>query len=240
MHAMVIGDHVHRLCAMAFLEREPYRTRVTLPISIVSDIVCPWCFIGHRRLDEALSQLPDLEVAIDWRPYQLNPHLPRQGVSYREHYARKFGRGSGAVRARLEEAGASAGIDFQFELIETIPNTLAAHTVISWATPGPVRTAVVERLFEGYFLEGKAMGDPAVLAELAGEAGLDSTEVAERLGRDDDRQLIAAEADANRRSGITGVPFFVIGEKYPIPGAQSAETMVRVIERVLKREAAAS
>lgn len=213
---------------------------MALPITIVSDIVCPWCFIGHRRLDEALAQLPDLEVSIDWRPYQLNPHFPREGVDYRDHYRRKFGRGSSMARARLEEAGTSAGIDFQFDLIETIPNTLSAHTVIGWAPEGELRSAVVERFFEGYFLEGKAMNDPDVLAELAGEAGLDRAEVAERLARDDDRQRVAAEADANRRSGITGVPFFKIADKYPIPGAQSAETIGKVIERVLRREAQAS
>lgn len=240
-----IARHAYRLAAPPVVRigarrGKPYTPLVALPISIVSDIVCPWCFIGHRRLGEALSQLPDLEVSIDWRPYQLNPHFPREGVPYREYYQQKFGRGAGAVRARLEDAGASAGIAFQFGLIENVPNTLAAHTVIGWARPGALRSAVVERFFEGYFLEGRSMSDLKVLAELAGEAGLDAAEVRERLERDDDRQRVAAEADANRRSGITGVPFFVVGEKYPIPGAQSAETMVRVIERVLRREAAAS
>ena len=204
-----------------------------LAITVVSDIVCPWCFIGHRRLREALDRLPDVEARIDWRPYQLHPYIPRQGTSFEEHYQRKFGGSVEMLRGRMQEAGESAGIDFQFDLIERVPNTLAAHTVVSWAKEGEARSAVVERFFEAYFLEGQDVGDHDVLATLASEAGLDRTEVAERLGRDDDRERVAAEADANRRSGITGVPLFLIGDRYPIVGAQSPETIVQVIERVL-------
>ena len=208
-----------------------------LPITVVSDIVCPWCFIGHRRLREALARLPEIETTVDWRPYQLHPYIPREGTSFDEHYRRKFGSNAEMLRARMQQAGESAGIDFHFDLIERVPNTLAAHTVIDWAPPGETRSAVVERLFEGYFLEGQDVGDSQVLASLASKAGLDRTEIAERLARDDDRELVAAEADANRRSGITGVPFFLIGERYPIVGAQSPETMVQVIERVLAMNA---
>jgi predicted DsbA family dithiol-disulfide isomerase len=210
---------------------------VPLPITIVSDIVCPWCFIGHRRLGDALTRLPDLETAVDWRPYQLHPYIPREGVSFDEHYQRKFGGNIDALRDRMQQAGESAGIDFQFDLIERVPNTLAAHTVIDWAPPGETRNAVVERLFEAYFLEGKDVGDSEVLAGLASDAGLDRSDVAERLARDDDRERIAAEADATRRGGITGVPFFLIGDRYPIVGAQSPDTIVQVIERVLTMNA---
>jgi predicted DsbA family dithiol-disulfide isomerase len=210
---------------------------VPLPITVVSDIVCPWCYIGHRRLRDALTRLPDLETTIDWRPYQLHPYIPREGVSFDEHYQRKFGGNAEMLRDRMQQAGQSAGIDFHFDLIERVPNTLATHTVIDWAPPGETRSAVVERLFEGYFLEGQDVGDSEVLASLASEAGLDRNEVAERLARDDDRERVAAEADANRRSGITGVPFFLIGDRYPIVGAQSPETIVQVIERVLAMNA---
>ncbi|MEM7138867.1 MAG: DsbA family oxidoreductase [Myxococcota bacterium] len=210
---------------------------MSLSIRVVSDIVCPWCFVGHRRLDEALKQLPDVDVAVDWRPYQLNPHMPREGVPFREHYERKFGRSADAFRARMEDAGHSAGVTFRFDRIERVPNTLAAHTVIGWAPPGAVRSAVVERFFEGYFIEGRDMGSVTVLAELAAEAGLAVDDVPERLLREDDRERVAGEADANRRSGITGVPFFMVGERYPVMGAQSADTMVKVIERVLQKQA---
>ncbi len=182
-------------------------------------------------------RLPELETAIDWRPYQLHPYIPREGTSFEEHYRQKFAGNAEMLRDRMQQAGRSAGIDFHFDLIERVPNTLAAHTVIDWAPPGETRTAVVERLFEGYFLEGQDVGDSEVLTSLASEAGLDRTDVAERLARDDDRERVAAEADANRRSGITGVPFFLIGNRYPIVGAQSPETMVQVIERVLAMNA---
>ncbi|NOQ83509.1 MAG: disulfide bond formation protein DsbA, partial [Myxococcales bacterium] len=129
------------------------------------------------------------------------------------------------------------GIDFHFDLIERVPNTLAAHTVIDWAPAGETRNAVVERLFEAYFLEGKDVGDSEVLAGLASDAGLDRSDVIERLARDDDRERVAAEADATRRAGITGVPFFLIGDRYPIVGAQSPDTIVQVIERVLTMNA---
>ena len=210
---------------------------MSLPITVVSDIVCPWCFIGHRRLADALERLPALEVAVDWRPYQLHPYIPREGVSFVEHYKRKFGGNADALRERMQEAGQSVGIDFHFDLIEKVPNTLAAHTVIDWAPPGEMRTAVVERLFEAYFLEGKDVGDSKVLASLASEAGLDRSNVVERLGRDDDRERVAAEADTARRGGITGVPFFLIGDRYPIVGAQTPETIAQVIERVLEKNA---
>ncbi|MBW2381888.1 MAG: DsbA family oxidoreductase [Deltaproteobacteria bacterium] len=129
-----------------------------LPITVVSDIVCPWCFIGHRRLREALDRLPEVEARIDWRPYQLHPYIPREGTSFEEHYQRKFGGNVEMLRGRMQEAGESAGIDFQFDLIERVPNTLAAHTVVSWAKEGEARSAVVERFFEGYFLEGQDGG----------------------------------------------------------------------------------
>lgn len=208
-----------------------------LPITVVSDIVCPWCFIGHRHLQDALERLPEIETTVDWRPYQLHPYIPPEGVSFDEHYRRKFGGNLEMLRARVQQAGESAGIDFHFDLIERVPNTLAAHTVIGWAAEGEARSAVVERLFEGYFLEGQNVGDPEVLATLASEAGLDRSQVAERLARDDDRERVAAEGDTNRRSGITGVPFFLIGNRYPVVGAQSPETMVQVIERVLAMNA---
>lgn len=214
--------------------RCPIDPLVPLPITITSDIVCPWCFIGHKRLGEALGQLPDIETSIDWQPYQLHPYIPREGAAFDEHYRRKFGGSAEMLRARMQQAGESAGIDFRFDLIERVPSTLAAHTVIGWAEAGEARSALVERLFEGYFLEGQDVGDPKTLAALASEAGLDRNEVTERLGRGDDREQVAAQADTNRRNGITGVPFFLVGDRYPIVGAQSPETIVQVITRVLK------
>ena len=208
-----------------------------MSVEVVSDVVCPWCFIGHRSLSAALDLVPDVEVAIDWQPYQLHPYLPREGVDYKEHYARKFRGNAAPLVARVKDAGRSVGIDFRFDKIERVPNSLSAHAVIGWAKPGLERNQIVERLFEAYFLEGQDVGDVQVLGSLAAEVGMDGSEIEARLRRDEDRAEVASTADNNRREGITGVPFFKFGDQYPVMGAQNPDTLAKVIERTLAARA---
>src|SRR5215467_5078372 len=148
-----------------------------LAIDVISDVVCPWCYIGRRRLGTALAQLameaPRVRPLVNWHPFQLNPHLPRDGIDRQLYLAKKFG-SSGSVRQiyeRVLAAGKSVGIDFAFEKIERQPNTLDAHRLIAWAQAQGSAEEVVERLFRAYFIEGRFLGDRDVLVTIAGEAG---------------------------------------------------------------------
>jgi len=154
-----------------------------MQIDIVSDTVCPWCFIGKRRLERALAMRPDVPVEIFWRPYRLDPTVPREGVDRRAYMKAKFGDSprSAAMGEAIRSEGAGEGIDFAFDKIAKTPNTLDSHRLIRWAAGAGVQDAVVERLFKAYFIEGRDIGDAQVLTDVAGEAGMDTALVSELL-----------------------------------------------------------
>ncbi len=194
-----------------------------LLIDVVSDVVCPWCYLGKRRLDAALAQGGGAEVR--WRPYQLDPTIPAGGLERKAYMRAKF-RDEARIadaHARLTALGAEAGIAFDFEAIARSPNTLDAHRLIRFATQAGKADEVVERLFAAYFEQGRDIGDRAVLAEIGAAAGLD--DVAARLAADEGADEVRAEIDSARRMGVEGVPFFVFAEKFAVSGAQSAEVL---------------
>lgn len=203
-----------------------------LVIDVVSDVVCPWCFIGKRHLEAALAGLPDATGAVvRWHPFELNPDLPREGVDRRAYLEAKFG---GAARAadiysRVRDEGARAGIAFDFDAIVRQPNTRDAHRLIAWAQAQGDVNALVERLFRAYFLEGRFVGDRETLAVLAGEAGVDLADARAWLhsGRGIE-EIESAEVRA-RSLGITGVPFFIFDGKVALSGAHPPETMREAI-----------
>ena len=203
-----------------------------LAIDVVSDVVCPWCFIGKRRLEKAVAA-EGVPVAIRWRPYQLDPTIPPEGKSRREYMAAKFGSAERIkeIRARIEAAGASEGIPFAFDRIAVSPNTLDAHRLVRWAGEAGVGDAVVEALFRAYFLEGRNIGDHSVLAETAASAGLDRTAISARLASGEDRSMIRSEVDAAQRMGVTGVPTFILAGRYAVVGAQPAEDLAQAFRR---------
>lgn len=207
-----------------------------LRIDVVSDVVCPWCFIGHRRLAKALDLVSGVAVAVRWRPYQLDPALPPEGADRRGYMERKFGSAErvAAIHERLRDAGAAEGIDFRFEAIARSPNTLDAHRLIRWAGIEGVEDAVVERLFALYFTEGADIGDPAVLAAAAADAGMDAAVVRRLLATDADRAETAADAESARAMGVTGVPCFVLGGRYAVEGAQEAAVLANAIVEVAR------
>ncbi|MCB1385410.1 MAG: DsbA family oxidoreductase, partial [Nitratireductor sp.] len=168
-----------------------------LTIDIVSDVMCPWCFIGQRNLDAARKIVPDVDLDIRWRPYQLDPTLPPEGRDRRQYLDDKFGgaQRAGEIYRRVEEAGRASGIDFRFDLMAVSPNTLDAHRVIKWAggVSPEVQDRLVRRLFELFFLEGANVGDHAVLVAAAKEAGMDGDLVGDLLSRDDDKQAVQQE-----------------------------------------------
>ncbi|GAB4354732.1 MAG: DsbA family protein [Oricola sp.] len=213
-------------------------------IDIVSDVMCPWCYIGKRRFERAVRALGGtVDLDIRWRPFQLDPTLPREGKDRDSYLAEKFG---SIERARqlyrtVEEAGAGEGIPFRFDAIAVSPNTLDAHRLIRWALgAGPgVQAKVVERLFASYFLEGANIADHAVLTGVAGEAGMDDAIVASLLAGDADRQAVQEEIATARRMGISGVPCFILDGRYAVMGAQDAETIADAIRQVAANRSAA-
>jgi predicted DsbA family dithiol-disulfide isomerase len=204
-------------------------------VQIWSDIVCPWCYIGKRRIETALTEFEHAEeVDVVWRSFQLDPSAPpkREGDMV-EHLARKYGISRDeaiANRQRLTDLAAAEGLDFQLDRT-TAGNTFDAHRVLHLAAERGVQDAVKERFMRAYFTEGRAIGDPAVLAELAGEAGLDPAEVAEVLRSSAHGDAVLADQQQAARIGISGVPFFVVDDRYGVSGAQPVDVLLQVLRR---------
>jgi predicted DsbA family dithiol-disulfide isomerase len=204
-------------------------------IDVVSDAICPWCWIGKAHLAVALAELREdgLEFGIRWRPFQLNPDMPEAGVPRTEYRAAKFGslERSRELDANVAEAGRAAGLDFRFDLMERTPNTVAAHRVIRAAEEAGVGDAVVDRLLRAYFREGRDIGDPATLAALAAEAGMEAALVSAMLAGDEHRDLVLAEDTAARRAGINGVPSFLMDRHLLFSGAMPGPRMAEAFRR---------
>jgi predicted DsbA family dithiol-disulfide isomerase len=193
-------------------------------IDIVSDVVCPWCYIGKRRLEAALDMGDRPRPEIRWHPFQLNPDIPPEGVDRRAYLEAKFGGPERAreIYARVEDAGREEGIAFAFERIARQPNTVDAHRCIAWAQSiAPERTGgLVDRLFRAYFTEGTNIGEIRELARLAGEAGYDAAAALSHLESDAGRAEIAAADKQWKEMGISGVPFFIFNRRIAVSGAQ--------------------
>jgi predicted DsbA family dithiol-disulfide isomerase len=210
------------------MEAEPSE----MNIEIVSDVVCPWCYVGKRRLEAALAQSDDAAVAVRWRPFQLDPTIPPQGHDRRAYMRAKFRDDArlAEVHARLRAVGAEVGIDFDFEAISRSPNTLDAHRLIRWAAAIGMQDEVVERLFSAYFEHGRDISDRSVLVEIAGACGMDAEAVERRFAGGDEVAAVRAEIAEAQSLGVTGVPFFIFASRFAVSGAQSAEVLARAME----------
>lgn len=210
--------------------------RQSVTVDVVSDVVCPWCFIGQKRLEKAVAAVPEVAVDIHWRPYQLDPTIPPEGKDRKQYMLAKFGSEERIreIHQRIEPLGAAEGIAFDFGAIKVAPNTLDAHRVIRWAgTAGDgVQNRLVRRLFQLNFEEGANIGDSAVLIEAARESGMDVAVVEALLPTDADRDAVTSEIATAGRMGITGVPCFLLEGKYAVMGAQDAETLADAIRQV--------
>ena len=198
----------------------------TLTIDVVSDVVCPWCYLGEKRLERALAA-ETAPVEVRWRPFQLDPTIPPGGLDRAAYMERKFGK-SGRLQAahdRLTQLGAEVGIPFAFDRIKRAPNTLDAHRLVRWAASAGKQAEVVDRLFRAYFTEGQDIGDPAVLTVIARECGLDPDVVATLLGRDDDKDAVRREIGEAQAIGVSGVPFFIFAGRLAVSGAQDVEVL---------------
>lgn len=216
------------------------RAQHTIVIDVVSDVVCPWCYIGKRKLESALVELaatdPAAKSAVRWHPFQLNPDLPQQGIPRREYLHAKFGGESRAadIYARVKAVGVEVGIPFDFDRIEVQPNTLAAHRLIAWAQErgdAGMSSALVERLFHAYFVEGRAIGDTGELSKIAAEAGLDSGAAQAMLSSSEGLAGVSAEDREARSVGISGVPFFIFNGSTAVSGAHDPATLLEAIAK---------
>jgi predicted DsbA family dithiol-disulfide isomerase len=207
-----------------------------MQIDIVSDTVCPWCFIGKRRIERAMAMRPDVKFEVFWRPYRLDPSVPREGVDRRAYLKAKFGDSprSSAMGDAIRNEGAGEGIEFAFDKIAKTPNTLDSHRLVRWAAGAGIQDDVVERLFRAYFIEGRDVGDPSVLGDIAAEAGMDGELVTRLLAGDADLEPVEREAGMASEMGISGVPTFIFDSKFMISGAREPELLVRVIDKALE------
>jgi predicted DsbA family dithiol-disulfide isomerase len=212
-----------------------------LTIDVVSDVVCPWCYLGEKRLEAALAEESG-PVVVRWRPYQLDPTIPQVGVDRGEYMAKKFGK-SGRLQSihdNLARLGAEVGVPFAFDKIERSPNTLDAHRLIRWSASAGVQERVVDRLFNAYFVEGRDIGDRTVLIEIAADCGLDAELVERFLAEDADADLVRQEIEQAQAMGVSGVPFFIFAGRIGVPGAQEPSVLRQAMTqaRQAMREAA--
>lgn len=212
-----------------------------LKIDVYSDVVCPWCLVGKRHLEQALALLGEKapEVDLQWRAFELNPDLPTEGVERRAYLTEKFGpRSMAEVYARVSAAGEAAGIAFEFERILRQPNTRRAHQLVSAARAAGCQDAVVESLFRGYFQEGADLTREQTLVDLAVRAGLEGGQARAALADEALERAVAAEEHRARQMGVSGVPFFVLDGRYGLSGAQPAEALAQAIAEVAAQAAA--
>ena len=217
---------------------EGNKNRIPLTIDIVSDVVCPWCYVGKRRLESALRQRPQIKGEIRWVPYFLEARVPPEGMPRVDYIGQKFGVYERFTpgHERLIPLGADVGIDFRFDRIYRQPNTLDAHRIVGWAQKSGKAGPVVERLFSMFFVEGGDLSDREMLVAAGRAGGLDSDEMRRDLLTDRDRRFVERQANAAARAGIGGVPFFVFGKKISVAGAHEVEVLVSAIDQALGKE----
>lgn len=209
-------------------------------IDVVSDVVCPWCFIGKRRLEQAIAMKPDIPVEVHWRPYFLNDWIPREGISREQYLTTKFGSPARYkdIAQRVAAAAAQEGLVYAMDKISRQPNTTDAHRLIRWASGIGKAAEMKQRLMDLYFTEGADLTNNAVLVQAAADVGLDPEDVRAALASDQDVGAVAQEAQSAKEAGIEGVPCFIFGGKFAVSGAQSPEYLAEAIERVARSEAA--
>ncbi|MFN4141970.1 DsbA family protein [Aestuariivirga sp.] len=209
-----------------------------LVIDVVSDVICPWCFLGKRRLDAALNQLGDPDVFVRWRPFMLDPTIPAEGLDRHAYLLGKFGADRmKTIHDPLTAAGEELGVPYDFDAITRTPNTLDAHRLIRWSHTAGLQNEMVERLFMAYWSEGKDVGDREVLVQCAAEAGINAGQIRDLLGSDQDVEETMAEIRHAGEIGVTGVPTFILAQRYALVGAQSPEVLADAIARVAEEVA---
>ncbi len=207
----------------------------TVKLDILSDPICPWCYIGKTHLDKALASVPDHPFVIEWHPFQLNPEMPDDGMDRRDYLEQKFGGKEGAVRAYapIVEHAEKAGLSINFEGMKRTPNTLDAHRLIHWAGIENKQNEVINALFDAYFVQTRDIGDHEVLADIADSVGMDAAVVLKLLKSDADREDIRNRDIHSRQMGVNSVPTYIVANKHAVPGAQPPELWEKVIGEIM-------
>lgn len=205
-----------------------------LQIDVVSDVVCPWCYIGKRRIEQALELAADVPVELTYRPFFLNPWVPREGIGRDEYLTTKFGSPERykQLSGSVVEAAAGEGLEYHPERVQRQPNTIDCHRLIHWAEAIGRAPAMKQRLMELYFRDGGDLTDPEVLVSAAAECGLDADEIRRKLASDEDVELVTAQAQEASEKGISGVPTFVFMQQYAVSGAQDPALLARAIRKL--------
>jgi predicted DsbA family dithiol-disulfide isomerase len=212
----------------------PAPATFTGELSVVSDAICPWCYVGKRRLEQAFALMNGApRPRVTWRPFELNPQMPKAGIDRREYRMRKFGSWERSLQmdAQLREVGKSVGIEFRYDLMKRTPNTFDAHRLIWLAGRMSAQDAMVETLFRAYFSEGRDIGDANVLAELAAEAGIERARAVALLAGTEGSAEVAGEEEIAMRAGLSGVPTFVLDGRVLFSGAQAPEMIAQALTR---------
>jgi predicted DsbA family dithiol-disulfide isomerase len=211
-----------------------------MQIDVISDTVCPWCFIGKRRLARAMALRPRIEFAVKWRPFRLDPNIARGGMARAAYMQAKFGGDAQIAKmdAIIAAEGAKEGIEFDFPAIARRPDTLDSHRLVRWAENAGVQDEIVERLFIAYFENGEDIGDIRILSDIADFCGMDGAEVAQLLESDTDIALVEREDALAREIGVTGVPAFIFGGRIAVSGAREPDMLAEAIDKALEVAAA--
>ncbi|MFZ5731594.1 MAG: DsbA family oxidoreductase [Pseudomonadota bacterium] len=205
-----------------------------LVLDVVSDVVCPWCYIGKKRIEDALALVPDVPVQLNWRPFFLNPWVPREGITRDEYLTQKFGSVEAYknIAGRVGDAARAEGLEYNSQLVKRQPNTIDCHRLIHWAEAIGKAPQMKQRLMELYFRDGGDLTDTEVLVQAARDVGLDGDDVRKRLATVEDVERISNWAREASEKGISGVPTFVFAQKYAVSGAQDAQNLARAIRQV--------
>jgi len=209
-----------------------------LKIEVVADVVCPWCYLGWARLQEALKLRPDVKAEISWRTYQLRPAMPQAGEDYKKLMEEKFGAARlQEIRQNMTELGRDHALDFNFEKIEKSPNTASAHRLILWAQEEGKLDAVAMGVMRAYFTEGKFIGDESVLAGIGAAAGMDRAAIVKKFASGEGKDTLAADAARNGEEGVSAVPYYVIGDTVRVEGSYPPEDLAVEIDKALQKAA---
>jgi predicted DsbA family dithiol-disulfide isomerase len=211
-------------------------------IDVVSDVVCPWCFIGKNRLEKAIALNPGIAVEVHWRPYFLNDWIPREGLPRKDYLTTKFGSPEryDGIAQRVRQAAASEGLVYDSSKMKNQPNTIDCHRLIRWAETIGKAAEMKQKLMDLYFTEGADLTQRETLVQAAAEVGLNADDVRAALASDEDVAEVTAEAESAKEAGITGVPCFIFGGKFAVSGAQAPEYLAEAIERMASGEADAA
>lgn len=212
---------------------------MNINIDVISDVVCPWCFIGKRRLEKALESFDgEHQIGMVWRPFELNPELPRDGMDRKSYLDAKFGGPERAreIYSRITAAGAAEGIGFNYDAIRRTPNTFDAHRLLWMAQRGAIQNALAELLFNDYFANGRDLGDHAVLTAAAGQCGIDTAEAGSFLEGPGGAEEVRREQWVAHEIGVSAVPYFIINGRYGFSGAQDPQMILSVLKRVVEED----